>query len=109
MKHSWMRCRTGKRRLNAVQPDMVGEALLLRIWPGDQGMAPVLRAAAVQTRRVAQTVIRACQDFAIHGHVEPLAWLDGLGAEAARDLQALLALLDDLRKTRWSCASALPS
>lgn len=84
--------------LEPIVPDMIGEAVLLRAWGGDAGTPAVLRAAQTMREAVAKTVIRTCQDFAIHGHAAPLAWLDALGGEAARDLPALLELMVALPK-----------
>ncbi|MDF1733724.1 MAG: tetratricopeptide repeat protein, partial [Minwuia sp.] len=86
-----------------IEPDMIGEALLLKVWPGrcgPNGALVVSRLAANESRRgaVVRTVIRACQDYAIHGHLEPLAWLDELGTAAAADLPVLLQLLNELPK-----------
>ena len=85
--------------LEPILPDMIGEAVMLRLWGSEadaQGTETVLRAAAGSRTRVAETVIRSCQDFAINGHAAPLAWLDALGEEAVRDVPALLELLNAL-------------
>jgi len=85
--------------IDAVEPDMVGEAILLLAWQGNegqQGTGVVRRAIEDARAAVIQVVIRTCQDYAIHSHAAPLIWLDALGADAAHDLPALLALLDEL-------------
>ena len=88
-------------RLQPVQPDMIGEALLLRAWDLESPRAEtdsseaVRRAAEVAHGPVGESVIRTCQDFAIHGHRLPLDWLDVVGVAAA-DLPTLLSLLNAL-------------
>ena len=82
----------------AVKPDIVGEALLLRVWGGvevREGSKAVLRAAtrAAKARgpHVAASVMRAAQDFCVgeKPRSEPLAWLDSLIDEAKEDLGLL--------------------
>ena len=85
--------------INAVEPDVVGEAILLAAWEGNEGRVgvPVVRRAIEHSGIVvAQVVIRTCQDYAIHGHVAPLAWLDALGTDATQDLPVLLSLLAEM-------------
>jgi tetratricopeptide (TPR) repeat protein len=83
-----------------VEPDMIGEAVLLRVWGADggEGASQVITRAAEQVDRsaVVGSVIRTCQDYAIHGHVAPLHWLDALGDTAAQDLPTLLELVNAL-------------
>ena len=61
----------------AVEPDLVGEALLLLAWQGhDDHRRPALaRAHADDPAPVRQTVVRTCQDYVIRGHRYALAWL----------------------------------
>ena len=62
--------------LAAIGPDMVGEALLLSVWKGGAEVLPAIgRAHAVEPVATMETVIRACQDYAIRGHRAPLDWL----------------------------------
>ena len=83
----------------AIEPDMVGEAALLRVLGGHEGqdgVPVVLRALADAQTAVVPVVIRTCQDYAIHGHVAPLAWLDALGDATVDELPLLLGLLNAL-------------
>ena len=85
--------------IGTVEPDMVGEAVLLLAWEesqGRKGVDVIRRAMADAPESATQVVIRTCQDYAIHGHVAPLTWLDALGTDAARNLPVLLALLNEL-------------
>ncbi|SDP83330.1 Tetratricopeptide repeat-containing protein [Rhodoferax sp. OV413] len=74
-----------------VIPDMVGEALLVRLLQGDEGREAVLRCYAAFGHRVAETVIRCVQDFAGVGH-----WLDAIVEQAGHDGPALEALAASL-------------
>jgi len=78
----------------AVEPDVVGEALLLRVWGGREareGAAAVVRAAKARGQQVAASVMRSAQDFCVGEtpRPEPLAWLDALIAEAKGNLALL--------------------
>jgi tetratricopeptide (TPR) repeat protein len=87
------------RTISAVEPDLIGEALVLRRFrqlPGDAEDA-VLRAFAWAPRSVAATVVRAIQDFfgdATHGGLA-LAWLDRLIAAKAEVAVGDLMVLSD--------------
>ncbi|MCX6633607.1 MAG: SIR2 family protein, partial [Acidobacteria bacterium] len=77
-----------------VEPDVVGEALLLRVWGGANvadGCRAVVRAAKGRAPQVAASVMRSAQDFCVGAvpRTEPLAWLDGLIAEGKNDLMLL--------------------
>ncbi|WOF72790.1 tetratricopeptide repeat protein [Parvibaculaceae bacterium PLY_AMNH_Bact1] len=88
-------------RLAPIEPDMIGEAVMLRVWESldDEEMSQLInRAAAQEACRsvVIGSVIRTCQDYALHGHTTPLYWLDALSNAAALDLEELLELVDAL-------------
>eukprot|EP00439_Symbiodinium_sp_Y106_P088546 s1_g1082.t1 len=90
-----------KNRLAPIEPDMIGEAILMRVWADvdDAAISQTLKRASDNKdcrAAIGETVIRAAQDYAIHGHVAPLVWLDALGASAANDLFILFELLDAL-------------
>jgi hypothetical protein len=77
-----------------VEPDVVGEALLLRVW-GEanvaEGCRAVVQAAKGRARQVAASVMRSAQDFCVGAspRTEPLEWLDALIAEGKNDLSLL--------------------
>jgi tetratricopeptide (TPR) repeat protein len=78
-----------------VQPDIVGEAFLVKVLRHDPGHAPaetILRAAAVHTRPVVRTLIRVIQDLSAAANEPTTA---GRDAGASRDwaLSMLTALL----------------
>ena len=77
----------------AVEPDMIGEALLLVVWREDniQAIPAITRAYAADPYTVAKTVIRTCQDYVIRGHRHPLNWLGKIRADST-DLYALIHL-----------------
>ena len=86
---------------SAVQPDVVGEALLLRVWGGEdlpQGCEAVVRAVKARGQQVAASVIRSAQDFCVGDkpREEPLAWLDALIAAARTDLSLLWRIESEL-------------
>nr|WP_315240452.1 tetratricopeptide repeat protein [uncultured Albidiferax sp.] len=85
----------GPQGIAPVIPDMVGEALLVRLLPGDEGHEAVLRCYTALGHRVAETVIRCVQDFA-EVAAGPLGWLGGIVDAAQDDLEALTALADGL-------------
>jgi tetratricopeptide (TPR) repeat protein len=69
--------------VKAVEPDVVGEALLLRVWGGaenEEGSKAVIRAAKARGAEVAASVMRTAQDFCVgdQSREEPLRWLDAL-------------------------------
>ena len=79
---------------NPVEPDVIGEALLLQVWGGAEvreGCSAVVRAAKVRGQKVAASVVRAAQDFSIgeKPRSEPLAWFDALIAEGKDELALL--------------------
>ena len=76
-----------------VEPDMVGEALLLSIWPTNDGdkRRALARVHADDPVAVGETVVRVCQDYVIRGHTHPMAWLQQICA-TTKDLGALLKL-----------------
>ena len=74
------------RGVAAIEPDMIGEALLLAAWGTDRragvpaaqkdGALPAIRRAhGASPAAVMETIIRTCQDYLIHGHHDPLDWL----------------------------------
>ena len=77
----------------AIEPDMIGEALLLRVWPETNTLAlpAIARAHAADPDAVAKTVIRTCQDYVIRGHRYPLSWLEKIRADSV-DLNTLVEL-----------------
>ena len=76
-----------------VEPDIVGEALLLAVWPtNDEDKRRALaRVHADDPVAVGETVVRICKDYVIRGHRHPMAWLDQICA-ATNGLGALLRL-----------------
>ena len=77
----------------AIEPDMIGEALLLRVWPETNTLAlpAIARAHAADPDAVAKTVIRTCQDYVIRGHRYPLNWLEKIRTDSV-DLNTLVDL-----------------
>ena len=77
----------------AVEPNMIGEALLLDVWREDniQALPAIARAYVADPDAVAKTVIRTCQDYVIRGHRHPLDWLEKIRADST-DLYALIQL-----------------
>ena len=75
----------------AIEPDMIGEALLLCVWPETNTLAlpAIARAHAADPDAVAKTVIRTCQDYVIRGHRYPLNWLEKVRADSV-DLNTLV-------------------
>ncbi len=84
----------------AVQPDMIGEALLLTVWKEDniQALPAITRAYSNDPDTVAETVIRTCQDFVIRGHRYPLNWLEKIYADSI-DFRSLLHLSNTMPKS----------
>lgn len=78
-----------------VLPDLIGEALVLRIFgrATDMGIPAVSRCYAVFGQSVAESVIRSTQDFAPHSALL-LRWLDAI-FEAAGDCEDRVAALTD--------------
>ena len=77
----------------AIEPDMIGEALLLDVWGEDNthALTVIARAYAAAPEVVAKTIIRTCQDYVIRGSRHPLNWLEKIRADSA-DLYALIHL-----------------
>jgi hypothetical protein len=74
--------------VNPIQPDMIGEAVLLRVLhahPQEKQDACILRAFGHVGGRAA-AVMRTAQDYSFAGDPAPLAWLDGLAREGGRTL-----------------------
>jgi tetratricopeptide (TPR) repeat protein len=75
-----------------ILPDILGEAAMILAWK-ETGVAQAAITRALPTHRatVVQAVVRAAQDFAIHGRQAPVAWLRAvLDATSARvELEAL--------------------
>ena len=67
----------------AVEPDMIGEALLLDVWTegNSQTLPAIVRAYEADPDSVVKTVIRTCQDYVIRGHRHPLTWLEKIRAD----------------------------
>ena len=79
--------------VSAVRPDLIGEALLLSVWKrNDVALPAIARAHEIEPVRTMETVIRTCQDYAIHGHRQALDWLAQVQAERAEDIGALIEL-----------------
>ena len=76
-----------------VEPNMIGEAMMLDVWREDniQALPAIARAYAADPDVVAKTVIRTCQDYVIRGHRHPLNWLEKIRADST-DLYALIHL-----------------
>ena len=77
----------------AIEPDMIGEALLLDVWREDNShaLSAIARAHGTDPEAVAKTVIRTCQDYVIRGHRHPLNWLEKMRVDSA-DSYALMHL-----------------
>ena len=77
----------------AIEPDMIGEALLLDVWREDNTYAvpAIARAYVTDSEAVAKTIIRTCQDYVIRGNRHALNWLEKIRADSA-DLYALIHL-----------------
>ncbi|MEO5796167.1 MAG: tetratricopeptide repeat protein, partial [Rhodoferax sp.] len=90
-----MQALPGPHGIAPVIPDMVGEALLVRLLPGDEGRDTVLRCYAAFGHRVAETVVRCVQDFAGVA-TGPMAWLTGIFEAVQDDQVALNALATSL-------------
>ena len=77
----------------SVEPDMIGEALLLDVWKDDNthALPAISRAYATDPDAVAKTIIRTCQDYVIRGHRHPLNWLERIRTDNT-DLYALIHL-----------------
>ena len=82
---------SGAGGISAVEPDMIGEALMLDVWRGDniQALPAIARAYEADPDAVAKTIIRTCQDYVIRGHRHPLDWLEKIRADST-DLYALI-------------------
>ncbi|MGH9648048.1 MAG: tetratricopeptide repeat protein [Bryobacteraceae bacterium] len=99
--HVWEALRV-RDQAQPVQPDVVGEALLLDVWTPParslDGTATVLRAVQRRGQPVVASVIRSAQDFCVGAspRPEPLAWLDALIAEGKRDLPLLRLIEGEL-------------
>ena len=78
-----------------IEPDMIGEALLLDVWREDNShaLSAIARAHGTDPEAVAKTVIRTCQDYVIRGHRHPLNWLEKIRVDSA-DSYALMHLSD---------------
>ena len=76
-----------------VEPDMIGEAMLLSIWPtsDDATCDAVARAYKDDPIAVGGTVVRTCQDYVIRGHPHALVWLRKICA-ITDDLVSLIEL-----------------
>ncbi len=75
-----------------VEPDMIGEAVLLSVWEGKTDALPaIVRAHEAEPVATMETVIRTCQDYAIHGHRQPMDWLKRI-FDARTDLSTLIEL-----------------
>ena len=83
-----------------VQPDMIGEALLLDVWQEDniEALPAIARAHAADPEAVAKTVIRTCQDYIIRGHRHPLNWMEKIRVDSA-DSYALMRLSDAMPRS----------
>ena len=81
----------GEGGIAAVEPGMVGEATLLKVWQKDQQrvLPAISRAYRVDPDKVSQTVVRTCQDYVIRGLGQPMEWLAHIRTEIA-DLRALV-------------------
>ena len=84
-----------------MEPDLVGEALLLCVWGGAdvrEGCRAMVRAAKTRGQQVAASVVRAAQDFCVGetARPEPLAWLDALIAEGKGNLALLWQIEGEL-------------
>lgn len=79
----------------AIEPDILGEALLLRVWRATNAdvLGAIARAHASDPVAVTKSVIRTCQDYVIRGHRRPLDWLERIRADS-NDLNSLQALSD---------------
>jgi tetratricopeptide (TPR) repeat protein len=86
-------------RLDAILPDVIGEAVALRALGslGEAGSsAAVLRAMARVRQPVLTSVIRTAQDYAGEGHSQPLAWLDGITRSGQANVGSLVEIAEAL-------------
>ncbi len=92
----------GKDGARPVEPDVVGEALLLHVWGLEEvaeGCRALVRAAASERmRQVAAAVMRTAQDFCVGAQprMEPLQWLDALIEQGRRNLELLWVLESEM-------------
>ena len=95
---------TAKGGVAPILPDIVGEAAILT-WLGAGGdlerrglAAPprIAAAARIALAKVSSTLVRAAQDFAAAGRVEPIRWLEALTQAPETDLGALMQIADAL-------------
>ena len=90
--------------IGAILPDIVGEAALLRVFGEDgEGVvggvpaAPRLVAVAQTAVNAASaTLVRAAQDFAAAGRLEPIRWLEAWSEAPETDLGALIEIANAL-------------
>ena len=96
------------RGIATVEPDMIGEALLLTVWPKSHPDTCQALARAYKDDPVAvgETVIRTCQDYVIRGYPHAMTWLRQICTDTD-DLIALIGLSQampfetvELRETR---------
>ena len=81
--------------ISVIEPDILGEALLLRVWGATNPdvLGAIARAHASAPVAVTKSVIRTCQDYVIRGYSRPLDWLERIRADS-NDLNSLQALSD---------------
>ena len=86
-------------RIVATEPPFIREAVLLCLWSDNKpGVLPaILRAYEDDPLAVGESIIRACQDYAIRGHTQPLSWLRHLYTESS-DLEQLIQLSQAMPK-----------
>ncbi|MEO6855309.1 MAG: tetratricopeptide repeat protein [Rhodoferax sp.] len=76
-----------------VVPDVVGEAMLLKVLENEQDA--VLRCYAALGHRVAETVVRCAQDFA-EVSAQPLKWLNAMVDGVQKDAAGLNLLISSI-------------
>ena len=89
----------------AIEPDIIGEAVLLRAFGGQEvraGSQALIRAAhrsdGQHARNVCSAITRTCQDFASDRCLEPVEWIEQIVAAASGsgDVGLLLALEEQM-------------
>ena len=95
---------TVKGGVSPILPDTIGEAAVLT-WLGENGdldreghaAGPRIGAAArIALAKVSSTLVRAAQDFAAAGRLEPIRWLEALTQAPETDLGALFEIANAL-------------
>ena len=85
--------------ISPILPDMVGEAVILRVFnrlAREAQLEAVSRASRRARARVAATAIRIAQDYSLEGYQAPLDWADQMVQENASDLAGLAEIVGQI-------------